>query len=94
MKTWQRSDRRDALLDGVRRRLQTRVTHELKLRRSERSFPEGRRIERVASARELEAVCVRATLDAGQLGAAVDHSATTCERLMRDLVGETWRRLV
>ncbi len=71
-----------------------RLLHELKLRRSERSFPEGRRIERVASARELEAVCVRATLDAGQLRAAVDHSATTCERLMRDLVGETWRRLV
>lgn len=69
-----------------------RLLHELKLRRGERSFPEGRRIERIASTSELAGVQISAALEAGALRAAVEQSAATCARLMRALVGETWAR--
>jgi hypothetical protein len=68
-----------------------RLLHELKLRRGERSFPEARRIERVAAEAELAAVSVCATLGAEALEAAVDKSAATLCTLMKALVGEGWR---
>ena len=69
-----------------------RLLHELKLRRGERSFPEARRIERIASEGELAGVSVSAALETDQLRAAVELSADTCERLMRALVGDSWCR--
>jgi hypothetical protein len=71
-----------------------RLLHELKLRRGERTFPEARRIERVTNEIELAEISVSANLSPGQLQAAVEHCAGTCERLMRALVGDTWRRTV
>jgi len=69
-----------------------RLLHELKLRRGERSFPEARRIERVATAAELADVGVDAPLEAMALRAAADQSAATCRELTRALTGAAWRR--
>jgi hypothetical protein len=68
-----------------------RLLHEVKLRRGERSFPEGRRIERVATAEEVAAVGVSARRGAEELGAEVERCAATMRELMREMVGETWR---
>lgn len=68
-----------------------RLLHELKLRRGERSFPEGRRIERVATPAELTSVAVSATLDEAALREALDQGAATLRRLMGALVGNDWR---
>lgn len=68
-----------------------RLLHELKLRRGERSFPEARRIERVASKAELNAVSVSAELDAAALRLGVAKCAATLRKLMKALVGEGWR---
>ncbi len=68
-----------------------RLLHELKLRRGERTFPEARRIERVASKAELNALSVSATLKAVELRREVAKSAATLRKFMRALVGEGWR---
>lgn len=68
-----------------------RLLHEVRLRRGEQSFPEGRRIERVADSEELEAVAVSARLNKSEIGAAVDRCAATMRQFMRELVGESWR---
>jgi len=68
-----------------------RLLHELRLRRGERSFPEARRIERIAPDHELTAVTVATGPDAGALRQAADHSARTCRELMQALVGTAWR---
>lgn len=68
-----------------------RLLHELKLRRGERSFPEGRRIERVAEPDELQSVAVSSRLVREELARAVDQCAATMRALMRDLVGAAWR---
>ncbi len=68
-----------------------RLLHELKLRRGERSFPEGRRIERVAEPDELQAIAVSARLSKVEVAAAVDRCAATMRKFMRELVGESWR---
>jgi hypothetical protein len=68
-----------------------RLLHELKLRRGERSFPEGRRIERVAKPEELAGVAVSATLDEAGLRAALEKCAATLRELMGALVGDGWR---
>jgi hypothetical protein len=65
-----------------------RLLHELKLRRGERSFPEGRRIERVADEAELASISVNSPLAADQLRAAVDQCARTCESLLLALTGD------
>ena len=67
------------------------LLHEVKLRRGERSFPEARRIERIASATELAAVTVAAGPTAASLEAALQQCTATCQDLMRELVGERWR---
>jgi hypothetical protein len=64
------------------------LLHELKLRRSERSFPEARRIERIASPSELEAVTVNAALEAEALRSALDRSEATMRKLLSELKGE------
>ena len=68
-----------------------RLQHEVKLRRGERSFPEARRIERIATTAELSGVSVNASLDAAALRAAAERSAETCRELLGSLVGEQWR---
>jgi hypothetical protein len=68
-----------------------RLLHELKLRRGERSFPEARRIERVAGAAELAGVTPEASVQPASLSAAVEKSAATCRKLMAALVGPAWR---
>lgn len=68
-----------------------RLLHELRLRRGERSFPEVRRIERIATAQETSAVTISANIDATSLQVAVAKSAETCRGMMKALVGETWR---
>jgi hypothetical protein len=67
------------------------LLHEVKLRRGERSFPDARRIERIASAAELASVTVAAGPTVASLEAALQQCATTCQDLMRELVGERWR---
>ena len=67
-----------------------RLLHELKLRRGERSFPEARRIERIASEAELAAVRVSATPEAEALRAALAQSVSALRELMTALVGERW----
>ncbi len=64
-----------------------RLLHELKLRRGERSFPEARRIERIASPSELEAVTVNAALEAEALRSALDRSEATMRKLLSELKG-------
>lgn len=69
-----------------------RLLHELRLRRGERSFPEGRRIERVVSLKELGSVTVGAVPEAESLRGAVRKAEATCDELMNGLVGPGWRR--
>lgn len=68
-----------------------RLMHELKLRRGERSFPEARRIERVATPGEISSLCVNALPNAGLLHAAIEQSAATLRALVDALAGGTWR---
>lgn len=68
-----------------------RLLHELRLRRGERSFPEVRRIERVAGVQEISEVSVNSFPEAAALRAAVEKSAATCRAMMKALVADTWR---
>jgi hypothetical protein len=67
-----------------------RLLHELKLRRNERSFPDARRIERVAGANEVAGVTVAAMPAAASLHAAVVGSGATLRELMSALA-PGWR---
>src|SRR6185312_16010985 len=67
-----------------------RLLHELKLRRGERTFPEARRIERVAQPEELARLSTATSLEAATLSGALEKSAQACRELMRGLVGEGW----
>jgi len=67
-----------------------KLLHELKLRRGERSFEKGRRIERIATQEELAQTTVSAPCDASALGAALDGSVRSCRDLMRQLIGAAW----
>jgi hypothetical protein len=67
-----------------------RLLHEFKLRRGERSFPDVRRIERVATAVELAAVTVAAEPTACSIRAALEKSADTCRSLMASMLGNRW----
>lgn len=68
-----------------------RLLHEIKLRRGERSFPEVRRVERIATKEELEALTIEAAVNVPSLEAALQKSRATCCRFMRDLVGPSWK---
>jgi hypothetical protein len=68
-----------------------KLLHELKLRRGERSFPEARRIERIAKPEELaQLILPPSALEAKALLAAVEKSAQACRELTKELVGEGW----
>jgi hypothetical protein len=68
-----------------------KLLHELKRRKSERTFTKARRIERITDPAELESVTVVAPLDAIALREAVNKTAVTCRQLMHALVGDSWR---
>lgn len=58
-----------------------RLMHELRLRKHQRTFPEGRRAELILSREDLEGLNVTATLDANSLRNAVRKAAATCRKL-------------
>ncbi len=68
-----------------------RLLHELRLRRGERSFPEGRRLEMIAAAAEVRLATVSVKATARALRAATDRAARNCTKLMRMLVGPDWK---
>jgi hypothetical protein len=64
-----------------------RLLHELRQRRGRRSFPEGRRLERIAGRTELAALTVSARPSRASLQAAARKAAATCAWLERELTG-------
>jgi hypothetical protein len=64
-----------------------RLLHELKLRRDERSFPEGRRAESVLCESELAAVTVSTIPDNLSLYKAVEKASATCRSFAEELMG-------
>ncbi len=67
-----------------------RLLHELRLRRGQVSYPEARRLERVATPEERASVSLEARLVAEDLHVAVTKARTSFESLMAQLV-PTWR---
>lgn len=67
-----------------------RLLHEARLRRGEPSYPEARRLERVASPGERAAVSLEARLTPEELNTAVRKARVTFESLMAILL-PTWR---
>lgn len=68
-----------------------RLLHELRLRRGERTFPEGRRLERIAPAGEVRLATVDARPTRASLRAAAAQAERNCTTLMQALVGRDWR---
>lgn len=68
-----------------------RLLHELKTRRGERSFPEGRRAELVLTETELSAVTMSVPLSSPSLRGGVEKASATCRSFVRELVGESWK---
>lgn len=67
-----------------------RFFHELKMRRRERTFPEGRRAEMIASEDQLNLIRVSALCDELNLRTALDRSASCCRELVNSLLEDTW----
>ena len=67
-----------------------RLLHEVRLRRGEPSYPEARRLERVATAEERDAVSLAPALDVASLTDALGKARATLVRLMAQLV-PGWR---
>ena len=67
-----------------------RLLHELRLRRGEASFPDGRRLEFLAEPLADE-VKVRAMPEAESLRAALPRCAAAHRRLVAALLGDAWR---
>ncbi len=67
-----------------------RLLHELRLRRGQRSFPEGRRLEKIAPAAEVNLATVATKVSVKGLRAATERAARNCTALMRALVGRDW----
>jgi hypothetical protein len=67
------------------------LAHELRLRRGERSFPDGRRLERTHPAAELAGLAVAGDGSAEALRVAAGQCAATLNTLLAGLVGADWR---
>jgi hypothetical protein len=67
------------------------LSHELKLRRNEISFPDARRIEHLGPRTSYQHLVVSAVPEKLSLLDAVEQSAETCRNLVMLLVGEKWR---
>jgi hypothetical protein len=68
-----------------------RLLHEARLRRGDRSFREGRRLELVAPPAEIRLATVDARPTRQSLRRAADRAAAGCALLVRELLGEAWR---
>lgn len=68
-----------------------RLLQELRQRTGAAAFPDARRLETTVDARTLEAVRVAAVPTDASLRAALAKSAETCQWLVRELVGDSWR---
>jgi hypothetical protein len=68
-----------------------RLLHELRLRASETSFPDARRVEFILPQPWLEAVSVSAVLERTSLEQGLEKSAETLRRLVKALVNDRWR---
>ena len=68
-----------------------RMLHELKLRRSERTFPDARRFELIASPEELDSMTIESSPENLSLKSAIEKSASTVRELMASLVGNSWQ---
>lgn len=68
-----------------------RLFHELKLRRAERSFPDGRRIEQIAKASEVSRMSLSVPCEAPGLRAGAQASAAVFRELMESLVAGSWK---
>lgn len=67
------------------------LLHELKQREGATTFPDARRLEKVAGDEWHRAVTVNAQPDRQSLIDAVERSAATCRELVAALVGQGWR---
>lgn len=67
-----------------------RLVHELRLRRGEPSFPEGRHVERAGAAAGLAELAVSARCSEGELRAGAAGAAAALTALMKALVGASW----
>jgi hypothetical protein len=67
-----------------------RLLHELRLRRGQLTFPEGRRLEKVAPPAAAGLATVSARPTAKNLGTAAERAARNCTALVRALVGREW----
>lgn len=67
-----------------------RLLHELKLRRGERTFPEGRRLERVGSEAERAALTMAVLPEGPSLLAGAEKCAETLRWLVGALVADGW----
>lgn len=67
------------------------LLHELRFRRGERTFTKARRIEQIINREELDWVTISPSLDRQSLEVAIERAAATCRKLMKDLLGGTWR---
>jgi len=67
-----------------------KLFHELQLRRKQLSFHEARRLEWTANAEEIDALTIGGILTQEGLHTELEHCATTCRRLINELVGESW----
>lgn len=67
------------------------LLHELKRRRGERTFPEGRRAEMILSGAELKFLSVEAKLEAESLTHSLEQTGNACRALVGALVRDAWR---
>jgi len=68
-----------------------RLLHELKLRRGERTFPDARRLERIATAEQVNLMSISSRPEAGTLREAIEQHAGTLRGLSKEILGDTWR---
>ena len=68
-----------------------RLVHELRLRRGERSFPEGRHLEQAGPVAGLPELAVSARCSGGELREGAAGAAALLRGLMAALVGGSWR---
>ena len=68
-----------------------RLLHELRQRRGQLSFPEARRLERIASAEELALVTAAGPLTRDSLKEQAARCRAALVKLMAELVGAKWR---
>jgi len=67
-----------------------KLLHELKLRKSERSFPDARRLERILTSAEYDLIRLSVAPEPESLSLALKKASDTCRQLVAELVGEKW----